>query len=182
MSLVWIASAAVGIGIGCAIYYAFVKAELFRLSRYEYWSDRFYAAAKPLVANPETPQSIVSLIESLSKLITKKSAPIGIAEVFRDKIESASKRSEAAAADEQFHAFFKKFPHLTHNAEVVSHAGLLAASYVHWAGGAQARAILADTFSEMELRNREIGDVADVRKVERINRGPSLVPMIIMRR
>jgi hypothetical protein len=47
--------------------------------------------------------------------------------------------------------------------------------------GVQARAILADTFSEMALGHGEIGVAADVKKVESINRGPSLVPLFIRR-
>jgi hypothetical protein len=180
MSLWQAACVVIGLVLCLACYYAFIKVEVFRLSRYEYWADRFYSAAKPLVANPETPSSVVSLIESLNNIIVNKNAPFGIADVFRRRIEVGLEQS-GDDPSEKYETFFKKFPDLLHNANVISRAGLIAASYVRSIGGVQARAILADLFSEMDLRQREIGDVADVREVSTIHRGPSLVPLIIRR-
>jgi hypothetical protein len=180
--MIWLGACIfVGVVLSLACYYAFMKAELFRLARYEHWADRFYSAAKPLVANPETPPEVITLIESLNNLITEKNAPFGIASVYQRRLEEGLDRSKEGNPSEGFGAFFKKFPDLLHNAHVISRAGLLAPSYIRQIGGLQARAILADLFSEMEMRHAEISDVADVRKVSTINRGPSLVPLIIRR-
>ncbi|MBR0868351.1 hypothetical protein ACVIWV_007427 [Bradyrhizobium diazoefficiens] len=179
--LVWFATAAAAIVICSAIYYVFAREQLFRLERYEYWSDRFFAAAKPLVSNPETPESLISLIGDFNNLITDERAPVGVVNVFRAKLERKDKKKSEYSPDPSFRAFFEKFPDLLHNAGVVSHAGLLAASYAHWVMGVQARAILADTFAEMELRRNEISDTADVKDMTRAYRGPSLVPLIIRR-
>lgn len=160
-------------------YYAFAKIELFRLERYEYWSDRFYAAAKPLVAHPDTPSSTILMIESLNDLITYSDAPIGIDRVFRRKL--GSKTSAKTDPNEAFVNFFSKYPDLARHAETVSHAGLLAASYVSFIGGERARAILADVFSEMQLQPYEISDAEDVREIQAIHRGAYLVPSIIRR-
>src|SRR3954454_6196585 len=121
MSLVWIAVAAVGLFIVCSAYYAFAKAQLFRLSRHEYWADRFYAAAKPLVANPETPSSLIVMVEGLNDLITSKSAPIGIASVFRKKILAGRDKKSEERRDEKSRAFFKQYPKLVRDAHVMSH-------------------------------------------------------------
>jgi hypothetical protein len=164
------------------VYHAYLQVELFRLSRYEHWSDRFYSAAKPLVANPETPAEIIALIEVLNEVMTDKSAPFGIARVFTRKIEEGlPARSKAEGTTSAYREFFKKNPELLDNAQTVTRAGLLAPTYIRQLSGAQARAILADLFCEMDLRHNEIGDVADVRSVININRGPSLVPHIIRR-
>ena len=183
MSLVWIALALLGVLIVVALYYGFAKEQIFRLSRYEYWSDRFYSAAKPLVTNPETPPSLISTIETLNEVISERWAPLSVERVFRKKIQEGGwKQSPSATpADEKTKEFFTRFPELLHKAQVVSHAGLMAAGYAHWMGGVQARAILADTFAEMELRQDEISDVADVRNVKTVDRGPSLVPLVIRR-
>ncbi|MCP2207742.1 hypothetical protein [Bradyrhizobium diazoefficiens] len=179
--LVWFAAAAAAIVICAAIYYVFAREQLFRLERQEYWADRFYAAAKPLVANPETPESLISLIEDFNGLLTNKRAPVGIVNVFRAKLERKDKKKSEFSPNPSFRAFFEKFPDLLHNAGVLSHSGLLAASYAHWVMGVQARAILADTFAEMELRQNEISDIADLKDMTRVYRGPSLVPLIIRR-
>ncbi|MDF3813965.1 MULTISPECIES: hypothetical protein [Rhodopseudomonas] len=162
-------------------YYAFAKSELYRLARYEYWSDRFYSSAKPLVANSDTPSNIISLIEGLNVLIAQKDAPIGIISVFKRKLQNKRPARSSQVVDEKFAAFFKTYPDLVRHAAIASHAGLLAASYVSWVAGAQARAILADVFSEMEFEERDIGDAADVREIQAVHRGPRLVPLIIRR-
>lgn len=161
-------------------YYAYVKAQLFRLSRYEYWADKFYAASKPLVSNPETPDDVISLIESLNELITERSAPTGVYKVFQSKLEKPRVREGDARPNEKFRAFFNKHPDLMTNAEVVMHAGLLASSYASILCGSQARAVLADVFSEMQTRKFELGSVEDIRKVSaKVHRGAGLVPLMI---
>lgn len=170
----------IGVIVVFACYYSYVKAQSFRLARHEYWSDRFYSAAKPLVANPETPASIISLIEGLNDLMLKDMAPIGIYQVYQKKIEEGHQPA-SRTADEEFDSFFKKFPELVRKANVVSYAGMLAASYAGLAGGSYARAVLADVFAEMEMRHHEIGDAQDVRAANNAQRGTSLVPLIMRR-
>jgi hypothetical protein len=162
-------------------YYAFVQAELFRLARYEYWADRFYSAAKRLVANPETPSDIVSLVEDLSELLTTKRAPMGVYQIFKKKIGAQRKRGEGDKSEGKYREFFQKHPDLASCTGVVMHAGLLAASYVTWVGGPQARAVLADVFAEMELRGHEIADAKDVRAASSHQRPSGLVPLIMRR-
>lgn len=178
---IWLAASIVLGAVFLACYYAYMKAELFRLARYEYWADRFYANAKPLVANPETPQEIISLVESLNALMLEKNAPFGIASVFRRRLESGFSPAKGDGPSEEYRSFFKKFPDLLNSAQAVSRIGLLAPTYVRQIGGVQARAILVDLFTEMDLSHREISDVADVRKVSTVNRGPSFVPLIMRR-
>jgi hypothetical protein len=73
-----------------AIYLAYVNAQLFRLQRFEYWADQFYAAAKPLVANPDTPPVIISLIEGLNDIVPDSVAPIGIYKTYVKSLHTAS--------------------------------------------------------------------------------------------
>lgn len=163
-----------------SVYYVYVKAQLFRLARYEYWADRFYAAAKPLVAHSETPDSVVSLIESLNDLITNKSAPMGIYQVYEKKLLSKQEETKSkSSASPKFQDFFKKYPEMLGRAETVTHAGMLAACYVSLVGSSNARAVLADVFSEMQLQNSEIGDANDVLAANSSRKGSGLVPLIM---
>ncbi len=164
---------------GVSIYYAYAKAQLFRLARYEYWSDRFYTAAKPLIAHSETPEPVVSLIESLNDLITYKKAPLGIAHVYEKKLSEKPQPKSKRESSPKFQEFFKKNPEMFARAETVTHAGMLAASYASLIGGAQARAVLADIFSEMQLQNAEIGNASDVLAASANRRGSGLVPLIM---
>ncbi|MBR1142293.1 hypothetical protein [Bradyrhizobium sp. AUGA SZCCT0431] len=179
----WLGASIIAASFVVMLFYrAYMHADLLRLARYEHWSDRFYSAAKPLVANPETPANIISLVESLNDLMTYKDAPFGIARVFARRLEKGLPvRKDAEGAPEDYKSFFKKYPELLDNAQAVTKAGLLAPTYVRLVGGTQARAVLADLFCEMDLRHNEIGDAFDVRSVSKINRGPSLVPHIIRR-
>jgi len=181
MSLWQVALILVGFVIVAAVYYAYMQAELFRLRRYEHWSDRFYSAAKPLVANPETPSSIIELIESLNGLMTARNAPFGIADVFKRRVEVGYSEAKDEKPSEEYRSFFKKYPELLDKAQAVSRIGLLAPTYIRQVGGPQARAILADLFTQMDLRHQEVGDVSDVREAIVVNRGPSLVPLITRR-
>lgn len=168
----------VGLLVAFAIYYSFVREQMFRLARYEYWADRFYSSAKPLVAHPATPPQVISLIESLNELISDRSAPMGLYQVYRKKIEGKREKT-TSKSDGKVRNFFKDHPDMVRHANVVSNAGFLAASYSSMVGGSQARAVLADIFAEMELHDHEIGDAQDVRDVQHSPRSTSLVPLIM---
>jgi len=165
------------------IYYAYCSAQLFRLRRYEYWSDKFYAAAKPIVQCADAPKVVIHLIESLNEIIRSRMAPTAVTEVFRSNIESPqSDQDLQPKRDEEFVAFCERNPELMANLETVVHAGLLAASYASILGGSQARAILADAFSEMQTRRFKLRDVLDVQEVaEKAHRSGGLVPLITLR-
>ena len=168
-----------GISIVIAVYSSYMKAQLFRLARYEEWSDRFYSAAKPLIQNPETPDQIIGLIGNLNDLITERVAPLAMYRVFLGHITQQPDREEKKS-DPKLKAFFGKHPKLASNVEGVAHAGLLAASYTSIMGGVHARAVLADALFDMDTQVFAAAATQDVRAVSEnaANRRSSLVPII----
>jgi len=168
-----------GIALAAA-YIAYIKAQVFRLRRYEHWADKFFAAAKPLVANSETPDDVIDLIDSLNGLIVDRNAPFGIYNVFLKKLEqNNNNRSRVSEPDEKFSNFLKKNSDLVTNIECIVHAGLMACAYTSLISGTQARAVLADVFSEMNTKNFAIEGVRAV--TERVHRSSGLVPLFSRR-
>jgi hypothetical protein len=127
------------------IWIAYLRADLLRIARHEYWSDRFYSAAKVLVENPETPEPIVSLIESMNKLVNKWIVPTLLHSTYLKDLKSDQQRV-IPPPDETLDAFLEKSADNRRKVQEVAHAGLLAMTYASLVSGTQARSVLADVF------------------------------------
>jgi hypothetical protein len=127
------------------IWITYLRADLLRIARHEYWSDRFYSAATVLVENPETPEPIISLIESMNKLLSKWIVPTVLYSTYLKDLTSDQQRV-VPPPDETFDAFLEKNVDNRRKVQEVAHAGLLAMTYASLINGIQARSVLADVF------------------------------------
>jgi hypothetical protein len=185
-----IANALIVMGVIClpvaviGIWYAYARAQIFRLQRYDYWTTHFYAAAKLLVEHDETPLSLISLIDDLNEMISDPKTAIGIRDVFRKRLTSEKNnavKGQKSKEDTELLVFLKNNPELKNAADTVMLAGLMAATYASRFGD-PARSILADVFTEQRTKPFESDTTQDVHAIQaRVLRGGSLVPLIHMR-
>lgn len=173
---------AAAIFVSAAIYRAYLNAQLFRLARYEEWADRFYAAAKPVIQNQDTPTQIVSLLEQLNDLITDRLSPTALVRVYTKILTRASKTEEDKKSDDQLIGYFEKHPQMASNVAAATRAGLLAASYASILNGIQARALIADLWTDLDTKKFAVRAPSDVRAVTESahHHGAGRVPLIGM--
>jgi hypothetical protein len=161
-------------------YFAFARAELFRLRRHEYWADRFFNAAKPLVAHPETPKEVIETISSINDLLADRFTPMAIQRVYEKKFAEVQ-RSNSGSEPDSNHSFYERFPELTRAYARAMRAGMLAGAYASWVGGIHARALLAEAFaSQLMVGDEERVEASDVRAMASVPR-TGFVPNFIRR-
>jgi hypothetical protein len=157
------------------IWISYTRADLIRIARHEYWSDRFYSAAKSLVENPDTPEGLISLIETINKMLDKWIVPTMLHSIYKKDLLREGERV-IPPLDPNLDEFFEKSADNRRKVQEVAHAGLLAMTYASLIGGTQARSVLADVFG-LGLPFLEWRGIRDAeRRVERS--AGSLVPII----
>jgi hypothetical protein len=173
-ALLFVVLPLVVIVIAAAVYISFVRGELVRIARHEYWSDRFYTAAKGLVEDPNTPGSLIDAIGSVNALLNKWIVPTALYSIYSKYITGDEKRADQS--DPEVGKFCENSPERARKIQEVLHSGLLAMTYASWVNGAQARSVLADFFS-LGLPGVEWKGIRDTQKSVEKHAG-SLVPLI----
>lgn len=140
------------------LYTRWAKQDLRRLARYEHWTDRFFAAAKPLVSDPDTPPDVLDLLATVNDVITAKPASRLLYYTLKKQLLCP----RAASVDRPFEAFFAQRPELSEPFGDACYAGLMAITYLDRRWGERSRALLAEL---AEGKRRTAAIVQEVREV-----------------
>jgi len=144
------------------LYRSHAQAELNRIARYEFWTDKFYDRSKALVSDADTPAIMIEIIRGLNAAITEKRAARALFTVL-------SRRRNRVAPPKMIDGEVLKFmatrPELAENFNDMIYANMMAVSYLDSRWGVAARALLADLLEGKE--NKAANLSSDAREVAR---------------
>jgi len=127
MTAIWIAIIAAGLAIFLISYLA--KKDLARIAYYEGFADAFYERIQPVVDDPETPDEVLDLIETINKYINQPIAAQAIVVgAFRRRV-TPKVSIEADPADDVIEKFFLQRRELFRPFVEGVASGLMAISY-----------------------------------------------------